>query len=67
MITLLENKPHIGIIGGIGGGTGYYLQQALTNDVFLKYIAGASVWLGIIAAILTIWARIINIRKESQG
>ena len=64
MITLLESKPHIGIIGGIGGGAGYYIQQALTNDDYLKYAAGAGVWLGIIAAILTIWARIINIRRD---
>ena len=63
MFELLNNKPQIGVISGFASWIMYVLKEAFTNDAFLKMVAGFGIWLGLIVAVLSIWAKLIEIKK----
>ncbi|MFI5138213.1 MAG: hypothetical protein ACHQIM_10325 [Sphingobacteriales bacterium] len=70
MTTLLNQKPAIGIFSGISSGILYFLKSLFTDDLILKWVAGLGIWMGLIVALLTVWLRVIEIRKnkdENQG
>lgn len=64
MIDILNQKPEIGILGGLTSGFLYLLKEIFTDDIILKWIAGLGIWMGLIVAMLTVWLRIIEIRKQ---
>lgn len=66
MTTILNDRPVIGIIAGFTSWVLYFLKQLFTNDELLKWIAGAGIWLGVIVALLTVYLRIIEIRRQAQ-
>ena len=63
MTVLLSNKPIIGSIAGFFSWLLYILKELLTNDTILKYIAGTGIWLGILIALLTLYLRIMEVRR----
>jgi hypothetical protein len=63
MFDLLNNKPQIGVISGLGSWIMYILQEVFTNDAFLKIVAGFGIWLGLIVAVLSVWSKLIEIKK----
>jgi hypothetical protein len=70
MTTLLNQKPAIGVASGITSGILYFLKSLFTDDLILKWVAGLGIWMGLIVALLTVWLRVIEIRKnkdENQG
>lgn len=63
MTTLLNNKPVIGVVSGASSWGLYEIKELLTNDGILKYVAGAGIWLGIAVAVMTLYLRVLEIRK----
>ncbi|HEY4326153.1 MAG TPA: hypothetical protein VGN20_19355 [Mucilaginibacter sp.] len=66
MIDILNQKPVIGIAGGLTSGILYLLKELFTNDLVLKWVAGMGIWMGLIVAALTVWLRVIEIRKTDR-
>ena len=66
MTTILNDKPVIGIIAGFTSWALYFLKELFTDDVLLKWVAGVGIWLGVIVALLTVYLRIIEIRKQNR-
>jgi cyanate permease len=66
MIDILNQKPAIGIAGGLTSGILYLLKELFTDDLILKWIAGLGIWMGLIVAALTVWLRVIEIRKTDR-
>jgi hypothetical protein len=64
MIDILNQKPEIGIAGGFTSGLLYLLKELFTDDLVLKWLAGLGIWMGLIVAVLTVWLRVIEIRKQ---
>lgn len=64
MTTLLNNKPVIGAVSGMGSGFLYSVKTLLTDDGILKYVAGAGIYLGAAVAVLTLFLRALEIRKN---
>jgi hypothetical protein len=67
MTALLNNKPVIGTFAGFFSWGLYVIKQLLTNDTVLKYIAGTGIWLGILVALLTVYLRLIEIKKAHKS
>jgi len=67
MITILNQKPAIGITGGLTSGILYFLKSLFTNDLVLKWVAGLGIWMGLIVAMLTVWLRITEIKKNQKN
>jgi hypothetical protein len=65
MIDTLNNKPVIGVVSGIGSGIMYYIKVALTDDVVLKAVASAGVYIGIIVACMSFYAKRLEIKKQN--
>jgi hypothetical protein len=66
MIDILNQKPAIGIAGGLTSGILYLLKELFTDDLVLKWIAGMGIWMGLIVATLTVWLRVIEISKQKN-
>jgi len=66
MTAILNQKPAIGIVSGFTSGFLYFLKSLFTNDLILKWVAGLGIWMGLIVALLTVWLRIIEIRKNKD-
>ena len=66
MITILNQRPAIGIAGGFTSGILYFLKTLFTDDAVLKWVAGLGIWMGLIVAFLTVWLRVIEIRKSRK-
>jgi len=66
MTNILNDKPIIGIIAGFTSWLLYFIKQLFTNDLVLKCMAGIGIWLGVIVALLTVYLRIIEIRKQDR-
>jgi hypothetical protein len=66
MIDILNQKPEIGIASGFTSGLLYLLKELFTDDLVLKWLAGLGIWMGLIVAVLTVWLRIIEIRKQKN-
>jgi len=64
MITILNQRPAIGIFSGFTSGVLYFLKTVFTDDLVLKWIAGMGIWMGLLVALLTVWLRVIEIRKS---
>ena len=64
MTSILNQKPAIGIAGGLTSGILYILKELFTDDQVLKWVAGLGIWMGLIVAALTVWLRVIEIRKR---
>jgi hypothetical protein len=64
MINILNQKPEIGIAGGLTSGVLYLLKKLFTDDLVLKWVAGLGIWMGLIVAMLTVWLRVMEIRKQ---
>jgi hypothetical protein len=64
MTTILNDKPVIGIIAGLTSWILYFLKELFTDDELLKWVAGAGIWLGVIVALLTVYLRILEIRRK---
>jgi hypothetical protein len=64
MINILNQNPIIGIASGLTSGILYLLKVLFTDDLVLKWIAGLGIWMGLIVAMLTVWLRVIEIRKQ---
>jgi hypothetical protein len=67
MTTLLNSKPVLGSIAGFASTIIYVIRELLTNDTILKYIAGLGIWLGILIALLTVYLRIVEIRRSAKA
>jgi hypothetical protein len=66
MTSVLNDKPVIGIIAGFTSWVLYFLKELFTDDELLKWIAGVGIWLGVIVALLTVYLRVIEIRKQDR-
>jgi hypothetical protein len=66
MTALLNNKPIIGAVAGSVSWVLYVIKQLLTDDTILKYIAGTGIWLGIIIALLTIYLKLLEIKRTHK-
>jgi hypothetical protein len=66
MISVLNQKPAIGIASGITSGLLYFLKMLFTDDFILKWVAGLGIWMGLIVALLTVWLRVTEIRKNCK-
>ncbi|HEY2583051.1 MAG TPA: hypothetical protein VGI43_14655 [Mucilaginibacter sp.] len=66
MTSILNQKPAIGIAGGLTSGILYLLKELFTDDLILKWVAGLGIWMGLIVAALTVWLRVIEIRKTDR-
>ena len=66
MTTILNDKPVIGIIAGFTSWALYFIKVLFTDDLLLKWVAGLGIWLGVIVALLTVYLRIMEIRKQGR-
>ncbi|HEY4326402.1 MAG TPA: hypothetical protein VGN20_20630 [Mucilaginibacter sp.] len=64
MINFLNQKPVVGMLGGMGSGILYVIKTLLTDDDILKWIAGAGIWFGLFVAILTVCLRVMEIWRK---
>lgn len=67
MITYLQQKPHIGIISGLGSGLLVRVQYLLTDDHILKMVSGMATWAGCGVAILTLFGWSIKIIHQFKS
>jgi len=64
MTTILNEKPAIGITAGFTSWALYFIKTLFTDDTLLKWVAGIGIWLGVIVALLTVYLRLMEIRKQ---
>lgn len=60
----LNNRPHIGVIGGMSSGFFYFIKDVFFNDNILKLMSGVGVYLGVAVAFISLLAKVLEIRKH---
>lgn len=66
MITYLQNKPIIGIIGGFSGTFFATIKDFLIDDTTVKMVSIMGVYIGFFIAILTGIIKIIQVLRLAK-
>lgn len=64
MLDYLSNRPHIGVVFGMSSGFFYSIGDFLTKDTTLKAMSDMGIYLGVIVAFISLFAKVLEVSRH---